>query len=176
VLMLMLPLLAVDSVVARLFVARQEVGFGTQCQLYSSGLTAVRIYGFATWMGPMGFPVGLCVSRGVYLLILSWIFPARFAPSTLWPVTRILARTAATCGGAAFAAFYGMGWLLPAETGPWLVGATGAVLFAVVYGGLLRYLPPDRQGRDEGIALARAAIRRMAVRLGAPRHRKETAS
>jgi putative peptidoglycan lipid II flippase len=176
VLMLVLPLTAVDNVVARLFVARQEVGFGTRCQIASSGLTAALIYGFVSWMGPMGFPVGICVSRGLYLLILTWVFPPRFSPATLWPVTKILAATMVASGVAAFAAWHGMKWVLPAEAGPWLTGAMATALFAVVYGGLLRYLPPDRQGRDEGLALARAAVRQMASKFRTLRHVKETAT
>ncbi len=174
VLILVLPLIGVDSVVARLFVARQEVGFGTRCQIFSSGLTAALIYGCVTWMGPMGFPVGIFVSRGVYLLILTWIFPSRFFPAILWPTTRILALTMAAGGVAAFAAFHGVEWLLPAEAGPWLSGTTGVVLFAVVYSGLLRYLPPDRQGRDEGLALVRAAIHQVVTKSGAAHRVKET--
>ena len=161
VLMLALPLLAVDSVVARLFIARQEVAFGTRCQIFGSVLSLALLYGFVKGMGPLGFAIGTVFSRGLYLLVLAQVFPARLAPVTLWPTVRSLGATAAACGAVAWAAGRGADWVLPADAGPWLVGSTLCGLFGMGYGAVLWVLPPDRRGREEGRALVQAAVRRL---------------
>lgn len=160
-LMLTLPLLAVDSAVARLLVARREVPFGTRCQIFGGLLTAVLVFGCVRGMGPLGYPVGTLLARAIYLLVQAQVFPAHMAAVSLWPVVRNLGATAAACGATALVARLAARWILPAGAGPWATSLVLCALFAVGYGAVLRVCPPDRRGRDEAKVLAWAALRRL---------------
>ena len=173
VLMLVLPLLAVDGAVARLIIARREVPFGTHCQIFGGFLTVALVFACVQAMGPMGFPVGTLVSRSIYLLVQAWVFPARMAPVSLWPTVRNLGATAAACGVVAGMAWAGAGWLLPPKAGPWLAGSTLCGLFVLGYVAVLRICPPDRQGRDEGWILAQAAMRGLRTGTGVGHRAKQ---
>ena len=161
-LILTLPAEALNSVIARMNIARQEVGFGTRWQIGGNLLNAAIVYGFVRQMGALGFPVGTGVFYALYLLALAQPFSKRLAPANLWPTLKYLGTTLAAGAFAAAVAWGGSRRWLPASTGPWVVGAAMAGLFAIVYAGLLRYVPPDHRARDEGLALVRAAVRRLA--------------
>ena len=164
-LILTLPLEALNSVVARVNIARQEVAFGTKWQIYGNVLNAALVYGFVHQMGAMGFPVGTFVYFVVYLTAFARPFSRKMPPLILFPTLKRLGRTMAGCGVAAAVAWSAFQWLLPLLRGPWIQGGVLPGLFCIVYVGVLRYVPPDREGRDEGIALLRAAIRHMSSKL-----------
>jgi putative peptidoglycan lipid II flippase len=168
VLILALPLEALNSVVARMNIARQEVAFGTWWQIFGNALNALLVYVFVRRMGTIGFPVATCVFMLLYLAALTRPFSIRMAPASLWPTMKSLAWTTGACTAAAAVAWGGRAWLLPVGTGPWLEGLALAGAFAVVYAGILRYFPPDREGRNEGLALVRAAIHPSASKPKAP--------
>ena len=170
ILVLTLPLVAIDNVVGRLFIARQEVALGTRCQIFNSALTGAMVFGFVTWLGPRGFAVGIFLTQCIYLMVLATIFPARLAPVVLWPTLCNLVRTAGGCGTIALVVWFGVEWMLSTAAGPWWTGVFRCGLFVAAYGAILRWCPPDRLGRDEGVELVRAGIRRLWIRGGGGGH------
>lgn len=168
VLILVLPAEALNSVIARMNIARQEVGFGTRWQIGGNLLNAAIVYGFVRWLGAIGFPVGTGVFYVLYLVALARPFSRRLAPASLGPTLKCLGTTMAAGAVAAGLAWGVVRRWLPVSAGPWAEGAAMAGLFAVVYAGILRYVPPDRRARDDGLAMLRAALRRLAP---APRAR-----
>ena len=174
VLILALPFEAVNSVVARVNIARQEVAFGTRWQILGNVLNAVLVFGLVKQFGPIGLPIGTLAFYIVYLLLLARPFSVRYTPATLWPTLQHMLMTVIACGATAAVAWGGGMWLLPDGVNPWLSGLVLSGLFAVVYTGVLRYVPPDRQGRDEALELARSTVRRAADWIGSPRCMKES--
>ena len=172
VLILALPLEAVNSVVARMNIARQEVAFGTRWQILGNVLYAMLVFWLVKQFGPMGLPVGTLVFYILYLLLLARPFSTRFTPATLWPTMQHMVWTVVACSATAAVACVGEACLLPDGVKSWLSGLVLSGLFTIVYAGVLRYFPPDRQGRDEALDLTRAAVRRVADWIELPRRMK----
>ena len=61
VLIMVLPLEAINNVAARINFARQEVAFGTRWQVFGNLIYAAMIYIFVRLMGTIGFPIGTFV-------------------------------------------------------------------------------------------------------------------
>ena len=157
-LIMALPLEALNSVVARVNIARQEVAFGTKWQIFGNVLNAGLVFGFVNQMGAVGFPVATLVFYFAYWVLLARPFSRRMPPLSLWPTLKRLGLTIIASSVSAVIAWNIVQWLLPVLWNPWMRGGILVSLFSIVHMSVLRYFPPDREGRDEGIALVRAAV------------------
>jgi len=138
-----IPLAGLAMVMARYFVARQAIRYGTGWQIFSALLNAAMVWVWVRLLGPIGLPVGTIVHMLLYLAVLSISMSRRFTALALGPVWKSLMATSAACAAAALP-----GWLFRWRWGgrfsPELAGVVTVLLFAIGYGVLLVVFSPDR--------------------------------
>lgn len=158
-LVLSIPLTGLMTIVARYFVARQAIRYGTGWQILSALLNAAMVVVWVRELGPVGLPIGMLVHLLAYLGMLSLSMARRFPAMPVWPVWKTLFGTFAA--GLAVAAPV---WLARARWGggapPWVTGPAAALCFICGYGIWLFVLPPDRMAWQYCRELAQAVMAR----------------
>ena len=154
-LILILPLEAMNYLVARYFVARQAIFQALPLQLAGAALNLGVVFLCVREWGGLGYPVGLMLFWILYFLVLAFVMPRLFAGVSLWPLLGSWLRTMAACSGPA-----ALVWILCRRSGimgwsPWLSAPVMPALFAVLYGALLAIRPPDRDAFRYGLDLWR---------------------
>lgn len=165
VLIMVLPLEAINNVASRINFARQEVAFGTRWQILGNLIYAAIIYVFVQLMGTIGFPIGTFVFYLCYLLVLAQPFSTRMAPVSLWPTMKYYCITVLAAGIPALVGWGVSHWLLLLTGHTWLQSAIPAGIYAVIFFVVLRYIPPDRLTRNKSLELVRKTAHRLAASL-----------
>jgi putative peptidoglycan lipid II flippase len=155
VLILALPLEAMNFMVARYFIARQAIPQAIPLQVLGALLNAGMVYICVRGWGVMGFPMGVLLYWGLYFLVLALVMPRLFTGVSLWPILGYWLKTVAA-GGAAAAAAWGVaraagvtGW------NPWLSAPVMLSFFAIFSAVLAWLCPPDREALSYGLAVLR---------------------
>jgi peptidoglycan biosynthesis protein MviN/MurJ (putative lipid II flippase) len=155
VLILVLPLEAMNTMVARYFVARQAIAYALPFQLGGAVMNAGLVYGCVSRWGGVGFSIGTLTFWVLYFVVLAIAMPRLFPEVSLWPALRSLARTAGM-GGAAAGLTWGVGHVLRWWTwNPWISATALIGLFGGLYGMVLMLFSPDRDAWQYGVSLWR---------------------
>jgi len=164
VFVLILPLHALVTVLARLFVSHQRVRLGASWQIFSSLLCVGVMAVLIRWLGYWGVAWGRVVHLLLYLLALAPFVMREFSSVSMWPIGKAFFRTAlasAVSAGTVWAVTH----LYLNGSSPWLIGPVKVLFFAFLYGLILQFLPPDRESQQECAQWVGSAWRRM-KRLG----------
>lgn len=160
VLIFALPLVAMNTMVARYFVARQALSQALPFQLLGGLLNAGMVFLCVSRWGVIGYPAGTLVFWILYFLVLAFAMPRLFPGVTLWPTLGSLARTAGM-GGAVAGVVWGIArWMGFWAWSPWLSAFASILLFAGLYVAMLVVLSPDRDALQYGLSMWRQFRRR----------------
>jgi len=155
ILILALPLEAMNTMVARFFIARQAISQALPLQITGALLNAGMVFICVRLWGTIGFPVGTLIFWILYFLVLAVVMPRLFQTVLLWPTLGSWVRTMVACGATA-----GAVWVIAWRTGyqawsPWLSAPCSILGFAILYGGWLVLFPPDREALQYALATVR---------------------
>ena len=143
-LVMSIPLTGMMTVMARYFVSRQVIFYGTAWQTFSAFLNAAMVIGWVKALGPVGLPIGLFLHMLTYLAVLSVSLVRRFPGLPVWPVWKAWLGTTVACLGVGLPIGYlRMRWGMTGHS-PWIAATTTTAAFAAGYGIWLFLLPPDR--------------------------------
>lgn len=164
ILILALPFEAMNTMVARYFIARQAISQALPLQITGALLNAGMVFISVRLWGPIGFPVGILQFWILYFLVLAVVMPRLFKTVFLWPILGSWVRTMMASGVVA-----GAVWSIGSRTGfqewnPWLSASCSVMLFIILYGGWLLVFPPDR----EALQYARTTARQLRKQKGRP--------
>lgn len=160
VLILVLPLEAMNTMVARFFIARQAIPQALPLQLLGALLNAGMVFLFVHFWGSIGFPVGVMAFWILYFLVLSVVMARIFKGVSLWPVLGSWVRTMVACGGVSAATWCMTRWISWQDRGGGWSSALTLAIFAGLYAGLLALFPPDRHAMQYGLSILRQARQR----------------
>ena len=160
ILILILPLEAMNFMVARFFVARQAIILALPFQLLGAALNIGVVALCVKYWGSPGYPAGLLIFWILYFLVLAAAMPRLFAGVSLWPALGSWLRTMLVCG-AVSAAVRGISrWAGLGAWSPWISAPVVLALFAGLYVGCLALFPPDRDALQYGLSIGRQIYRR----------------
>lgn len=159
-LILVLPLEAMNFMVARYFIARQAIPQAIPLQVFGAFLHAGAVFLCVRLWGTMGYPAGMLLFWCLYFLILAVVMPRIFAGVSLWPVLGSWVKTMGICGTAALGAWYAARLMGVIAWNPWLSAPAMLLFYAVVCAGLMAVCPPDRQALRYGLSILRQARER----------------
>ena len=153
ILILVLPLEAMNHLVARYFVARQAIGQALPLQLTGAAINLGAVCACVRQWGSIGYPVGMILFWVVYFIVLAVVIPYLFKGLSLWPLLGSWLRT--LMASAALAAVV---WIICRQAGmtdwnPWVSVSVPTVLFALSYVGMLAAMPPDREALRYGLSV-----------------------
>ncbi len=164
VLIFVLPLVAMNTMVSRYFVARQAILQALPFQLLGGLLNAGMVFLCVSRWGVIGYPVGTLFFWILYFLILAFAMPRLFPCVTLWPTLGSLARTVGM-GGAVASVVWGIAqWMGFWAWSPWLSAFASIFLFAGLYVAMLMVFSPDRDALQYGLSIWRQFQRRKGER------------
>lgn len=149
-LILVLPLEAMNFLVARYFVARQAIAQALPLQLAGAAIQFGAVFWSVRQWGEYGYPIGLMIFWVLYFMALAVAMPRLFEGISIWPLMGSWLRTMGAC-----AAVAGVVWAVGRTAGiqdwnPWASAIFRTILFGALYGGLLKTFPPDEKAMRYG--------------------------
>lgn len=159
VLVLSLPLEAMNLMVGRFFVARQAISQALPFQLSSSLLRAGVLYLCIQRLGPVGFPVGMFLFWVLYLLIMAIAMPRLFPGVSLWPSLWKWVCTLFAGSAVAWITWWVSKSVGISELTPYVSAPLTLLLFAGLYLIVLLIYPPDFATRQYGLSIIKSFLR-----------------